>query len=40
MALNDVEGKISNLNIMVNQYRNLRLEAAAIVQRVEGGSRY
>ena len=39
-ALNDVEGQISNLNIMVNQYRTLRLEAAAIIQNVEGGSRY
>ena len=39
-ALNDVEGKISNLNIMVNQYRTLRSEAAAIIQNVEGGSRY
>ena len=40
MALNDVESKISNLNIMVNQYRTLRLEAASIIQNVEGGSRY
>jgi hypothetical protein len=40
MALNDVEGKLSNLNIMVNQYRTLRLEAASIIQNVEGGSRY
>jgi len=40
MALNDVEAKLSNLNIMVNQYRTLRLEAAAIIQNVEGGSRY
>jgi hypothetical protein len=40
MALNDVEGKISNLNIIVNQYRNLRLEAATIIQNVEGGYRY
>jgi hypothetical protein len=39
-ALNDVEGKISSLNIMVNQYRSLRLEAASIIQSVEGGSRY
>jgi hypothetical protein len=39
-ALNDVEGQLSNLNIMVNQYRTLRLEAAAIIQNVEGGSRY
>jgi hypothetical protein len=40
MALNDVEGKISNLNIIVNQYRTLRLEAAAIIQNVGGGERY
>jgi hypothetical protein len=40
MALTDVEGKISSLNIIVNQYRNLRLEAASIIQNVEGGSRY
>ena len=40
MALNDVEAKLSNLNIMVNQYRTLRLEAAAIIQNVEGGSRF
>ena len=40
MALTDVEGKISNLNIIVNQYRTLRLEAASIIQNVEGGSRY
>jgi hypothetical protein len=40
MALNDVEAKLSNLNIMVNQYRTLRLEAASIIQNVEGGSRY
>jgi hypothetical protein len=39
-ALNDVEGKISNLNIIVNQYRTLRLEAAAIIQSVGSGSRY
>ena len=39
-ALNDVEGQISNLNIIVNQYRSLRLEAASIIQNVEGGSRY
>ena len=39
-ALNDVEGQLSNLNIMVNQYRTLRSEAAAIIQNVEGGSRY
>jgi len=40
MALNDVEGQLSNLNIVVNQYRNLRLEAASIIQNVDGGSRY
>jgi hypothetical protein len=40
MALNDVEGKISNLGIIVNQYRTLRLEAATIIQNIEGGSRY
>jgi hypothetical protein len=40
MALNDVEGKLSNLNIITNQYRALRLEAASIIQNVEGGSRY
>ena len=40
MALNDVEAKISNLNVIVNQYRSLRSEAAAIIQNVEGGSRY
>ena len=40
MALNDVEGQISNLNVIVNQYRTLRLEAASIIQSVEGGSRY
>ena len=39
-ALNDVEGKLSNLSIIVNQYRTLRLEAATIIQNIEGGSRY
>lgn len=39
MALTDVENKISNLNIIVNQYRTLRLEAASIIQN-EGGGRY
>jgi hypothetical protein len=39
-ALNDVEGKISNLSIIVNQYRTLRLEAAAIIQNMGGGERY
>ena len=37
MALTDVEGKISNLSIIVNQYRTLRLEAAAIIQNAGGG---
>jgi hypothetical protein len=40
MALNDVEGQISNLSIIVNQYRTLRLEAAAIIQNAGGGDRY
>jgi hypothetical protein len=40
MALNDVEGQLSNLNIVVNQYRTLRLEAATMIQNIEGGSRY
>ena len=40
MALNDVENQISNLNVTVNQYRTLRLEAASIIQSVEGGPRY
>jgi len=39
-ALNDVESTLSNLNITINQYRTLRVEAAAIIQSVEGGSRY
>jgi hypothetical protein len=39
-ALNDVENKLSNLNILVNQYRALKLEAAAIIQSAGGGSRY
>ena len=39
-ALNDVEAKLSNLNMITNQYRSLRLEAASIIQNVEGGSRY
>jgi hypothetical protein len=39
-ALNDVEGKLSNLSIIVNQYRTLRLEAAAIIQNMGGGERY
>jgi hypothetical protein len=40
MALNDVEAKLSNLSMMVNQYRALRLEAAAIIQSAGGGSQY
>ena len=40
MALNDVEGQISNLSIIVNQYRTLRLEAASIIQNMGGGDRY
>ncbi len=39
-ALNDVEGKLSSLNMITNQYRSLRLEAASIVDTVGGGSRY
>ena len=39
MALNDVEGRLSNLSIIVNQYQTLRAEAASIIQNVEGGSR-
>jgi hypothetical protein len=39
-ALNDVEGKLSNLHIIVDQYRTLRLEAAAIIQNMGGGDRY
>lgn len=35
-ALNDVEGRISNLNVITNQYRALRSEAYAIM----GGFRY
>jgi hypothetical protein len=40
MALNDVEAQLSNLNMMVNQYRALKMEAAAIIQSSGGGSRY
>jgi hypothetical protein len=39
MALTDVENKISNLSIIVNQYRTLRLEAASIIQNM-GGPQY
>ena len=39
-ALNDVESKLSNLSIITNQDRNLRLEAASIIQSVGGGPRY
>jgi hypothetical protein len=38
-ALNDVEGRIANLNIITNQYRSLRSEAYAIMQNL-GGPRY
>jgi hypothetical protein len=40
VALNDVEARISSLSMVVNQYRTLRLEAAAMIQSVGGGSRY
>jgi hypothetical protein len=40
MALNDVESQLSNLTTMVNQYRALRAEAAAIIQGAGGGSQY
>jgi hypothetical protein len=40
MALTDVEGQLSNLSIIVNQYRTLRLEAASIIQNMGGGDRY
>jgi hypothetical protein len=40
MALNEVEGQISNLSVIVNQYRTLRMEAASIIQSVGGGDRY
>jgi hypothetical protein len=40
MALTDVESQVSNLNVLVNQYRTLKLEAASIIQRAGGGSRY
>jgi hypothetical protein len=39
-ALTDVEGQLSGLGVIVNQYRTLRVEAASIIQNVEGGSRY
>jgi hypothetical protein len=35
MALNDVEGKLSNLNMITSQYRSLRLEAATLIQDAE-----
>ena len=38
-ALNDVESKLSNLSMITNQYRSLRLEAASIIE-TGGGSRY
>ncbi|MGO8762822.1 MAG: hypothetical protein ACLP2P_16760 [Desulfobaccales bacterium] len=40
MALSDVEAQVSNLSIIVNQYRTLRSEAASIVQSVGGGPQY
>jgi hypothetical protein len=40
MALTDVEAKLSNLSIITSQYRSLRLEAASIIQNLEGGPRY
>ena len=40
MALNDVESKLSSLSVITNQYRQLRLEAASIIESVGGGSRY
>jgi len=39
-ALIDVEGQLTNLSIIVNQYRTLRLEAASIIQNLGGGDRY
>ena len=39
-ALTDVEGQLTNLSIIVNQYRTLRLEAASIIQNLGGGDRY
>ena len=39
-ALTDIESKISNLSIIVNQYRTLRSEAASIIQNAGGGDRY
>jgi len=39
-ALSDVEGQLSSLNVIVNQYRTLRLEAASIIQNAGGGDRY
>jgi len=40
MALNDVEGKLSSLNMILNQYRTLRSEAISIIQSEGGGPRY
>jgi hypothetical protein len=40
MALSDVEAQVSNLSMIVNQYRTLRSEAASIVQSVGGGPQY
>lgn len=39
-ALNDVESKLSNLSMITNQYRSLRLEAASIIETRGGGYRY
>ena len=39
-ALNDVEGRITNLNVITNQYRSLRSEAYAIIQNAGYSSRY
>lgn len=36
VALNDVEGQLANLNVITNQYRSLRVEAATIIQNVGG----
>ena len=38
-ALNEVEGRIDNLNLLTNQYRSLRSEAYGIMQNM-GGPRY
>ncbi len=38
-ALNDVEGRLGNLNVITDQYRSLRSEAYGIMQNM-GGPRY